>query len=31
MEIDNSDMTATEQFNLALGFVVKTIGEVAEA
>ena len=31
MEIDNSELTATEQFNLALGFVVKTIGEVAEA
>ncbi len=31
LEIDNSELTATEQFNLALGFVVKTIGEVAEA
>lgn len=31
LEIDNSDLTATEQFDLALGFVVKTIGVVAEA
>lgn len=31
LEIDNSDLTATEQFDLALGHVVKTIGVVAEA
>ncbi len=29
--IDNSDLTALEQFNLALGHVVKVLGEVAEA
>ena len=31
LEIDNSDLTATEQFDMALGFVVKTIGVVVEA
>lgn len=29
--IDNSDLTALEQFNLALGHVVKVLGEPAEA
>lgn len=31
IEIDNSDLTSEEQFNIALGHVVKVIGEVAEA
>ena len=31
VEIDNSDLTSEEQFNIALGVVVKVIGEVAEA
>jgi len=30
-EIDNSDLTASEQFELALGQVLKTVGEQAEA
>ncbi len=30
-EIDNSDLTSEEQFNLALGHVVKVVGEVTEA
>ena len=30
LEIDNSELTATEQFDIALGFVVKTIGVVTE-
>lgn len=29
--IDNSHLTSTEQFDLALGHVVKVIGVVAEA
>jgi cytidylate kinase len=31
IEIDNSDLTSEEQFNLALGHVVNVIGEVTEA
>lgn len=31
IEIDNSDISSEDQFNLALGHVVKVIGEVAEA
>ncbi len=31
VEIDNSDLTSEEQFNIALGVVVKVIGEVTEA
>ena len=31
IEIDNSDLSSAEQFDLALGHVVKVIGEVAEA
>ena len=30
-EIDNSDLTSTEQFDIALGVVVKAIGVVTEA
>jgi len=30
-EIDNSELSSSEQFDLALGHVVKVIGEVAEA
>ncbi len=30
VEIDNSDLTSREQFDLALGVVVKVIGEVSE-
>jgi cytidylate kinase len=30
-EIDNSELTSEEQFNIALGHVVNVIGEVAEA
>ncbi len=30
-EIDNSDLSAVEQFEIALGLVVKVVGEVAEA
>ena len=30
-EIDNSDLTSTEQFDIALGVVVKAIGVVSEA
>jgi hypothetical protein len=29
IEIDNSDLTAEEQFRLALGHVMKAMGEVA--
>jgi hypothetical protein len=29
--IDNSDLTSSEQFDIALGHVVKAIGVVAEA
>ena len=30
-EIDNSDLTSTEQFDIAMGVVVKAIGVVTEA
>ncbi|MBS1944242.1 MAG: cytidylate kinase, partial [Bacteroidetes bacterium] len=31
IEIDNSDLSATEQFDLALGHVMRAVGERAEA